>query len=127
MASALSSKIFFPKLNMPIRLSQHAALRLKQRAGLNSKKRRTEFLKKVAKSALTLSDIPLNEEFSPLIIYLRQVYKKVRKKNIYCMIYLYQQYIFIVSVDSVIITVITVEEPYEKSYQRVKEFINKNQ
>ena len=79
------------------------------------------------KVPVILMHAQIHEEFSPLIIYLRQVYKKVRKKNIYCMIYLYQQYIFIVSVDSVIITVITVEEPYEKSYQRVKEFINKNQ
>ena len=89
-------RVYFPKLKYPIKLSKHAELRMKQRAGLNTKKRRSEFMKKASKGVLTLSDIPRCDEFLSLIFYLRQVYKNVRKKNIFCMLYFFEKYIFIV-------------------------------
>ena len=121
----MSSKrrVYFPKLKYPIVLSKHAELRMKQRAGLNTKKRRSEFMKKASKGVMTMSDIPrCNDEFSPFILYLRQVYKNVRKKNLFCMLYFYSKYIFIVSVEGTVITFLTVDPQYENTYKEIQKY-----
>ena len=121
----MSSKrrVYFPKLKYPIVLSKHAELRMKQRAGLNTKKRRSEFMKKASKGVMTMSDIPrCNDEFSPFILYLRQVYKNVRKKNLFCMLYFYSKYIFIVSVEGTVITFLTVDPQYENIYKEIQKY-----
>ena len=112
-------RVYFPKLKYPIKLSKHAELRMKQRAGLNTKKRRSEFMKKASKGVLTLSDIPRSPEFHPLIFYLRQVYKNVRKKNIFCMLYFFEKYIFIVSVEGTVVTFLSMDPPYDSMYDSV--------
>jgi hypothetical protein len=119
----MSSKrrVYFPKLKYPIVLSKHAELRMKQRAGLNTKKRRSEFMKKASKGVMTMSDIPrCNDEFSPFILYLRQVYKSVSKKNLFCMLYFYMKYILIVSVEGTVITFLTIDPQYEKMYNSIQ-------
>ena len=114
-------RVYFPKLKYPIVLSKHAELRMKQRAGLNTKKKRAEFMKKASKGVMTMSDIPrCNDEFSPFILYLRQVYKSVRKKNLFCMLYFYMKYILIVSVEGTVITFLTIDPQYEKMYNSIQ-------
>jgi hypothetical protein len=92
---------------------------MKQRAGLGTKKKRTEFMKKASRGVLTLSDIPRCEEFLPLTFYLRQVYKSVRKKNMFCMLYFYLKYIFVVSVEGTVVTFLKVEPEYESYYDNI--------
>jgi hypothetical protein len=114
-------RVYFPKLKYPIVLSKHAELIMKQRAGLNTKKKRAEFMKKASKGVMTMSDIPrCNDEFSPFILYLRQVYKSVRKKNLFCMLYFYMKYILIVSVEGTVITFLTIDPQYEKMYNSIQ-------
>lgn len=112
-------RVYFPKLKYPIKLSKHAELRMKQRAGLGTKKKRTDFMKKASRGVLTLSDIPRCEEFLPLTFYLRQVYKSVRKKNMFCMLYFYLKYIFVVSVEGTVVTFLKVEPEYESYYDSI--------
>ena len=78
-------------------------------------------MKKASKGVMTMSDIPrCNDEFSPFILYLRQVYKNVRKKNLFCMLYFYSKYIFIVSVEGTVITFLTVDPQYENIYKEIQ-------
>ena len=121
---ASKRRVYFPKLKYPIKLSKHAELRLKQRAGLNSKKKRSEFMKKASREVMTLSDIPRSEEFRNFIFYLRQVYKNVRKKNIFCMLYFYQKYIFIISVEGIVVTFLTMDSVYEGEFDKIIKFRN---
>ena len=80
-------------------------------------------MKKASKGVMTMSDIPrCNDEFSPFILYLRQVYKNVRKKNLFCMLYFYSKYIFIVSVEGTVITFLTVDPQYENIYKEIQKY-----
>lgn len=115
-----TSRVYFPKMNYPVSLSLHASIRMKQRAGLNSKKKRNEFLRRAAKGSLTVSDIPRQEEFVPLLLYLRNVSKNVQKKNKFCKIYFYKDYIFVISIEGVVITFLKVDEQYYGMYDKIK-------
>ena len=115
----------FPKLRQGITVTLHGEQRIKSRVpGMNTKKRRDTFIKNAAKGALMQSDIPQIPEFADLVSYLKRISYKIKKKNSYCQLYYFQDYIFIVSTASVLITVLNVDDIYKGRYQEVMKYLD---
>ena len=117
--------MYFPSIHTKIRISRHAATRMKERAGLNTKPRRERFVKKAAKSALTLSMIP-QSAFPEFFSYMKYITTNSRKRSEDdCTVLLYMDYFLIVSrYHGDIVTIINIDPKYKNYYARITQYRN---
>ena len=117
--------MYLPTIHTKVRISRHAATRMKERAGLNTKPRREKFVRKAAKSALSLSMIP-QSVFPEFYSYMKNIITNCRKKSEdECTVLLYMNYFLIVSrYHGDIVTIINVDPKYKNYYSRITQYRN---
>lgn len=114
-------------LTRNIKLTIHSAKRLKERAGLNTKKKRADFVRGVMRNGLLLFQIPKDDKFRPFINYMHKEVQKTKEKDSYCKVYFYQRYFVIVSLTGFIITVLKIKPPeYKDIFNDILSEIGKN-
>ena len=121
-----NSKIRFQKSYQPISLSLHSITRLKKRINLKSKEKRNRFIRGAARNGLLLSNIPKIDKFKPFLSYMSKMYKKNSKRNPFCKLYVYKEYILVVSIEGVIVTVLNIPEEYNGVYDKIVSYNNQN-
>lgn len=113
-------KLYYHK----IRPSKHSSKRIKQRAGGKTKKKRSKFVHGVYSKGLTIKDIPKCTEFLPFIQYMRKEVAITKKKNPLCDVYLYKDYLAIVTITGTIITVLNIDKEYNGIYDKIYGYLN---
>lgn len=114
---------FFKNLRQPVSSSIHSNSRLKKRAKLKTKFKRNSFLTSATRNAMTIQDIPRNvEEFKPILFHMNHVNKKMKQKNPFTNLYLFKDYLFIVSIDGKIITLYDLPDHCKGLYQKIKDY-----
>ena len=117
--------MYFPSIHTKVKITRHAATRMKERVGLNTKPRRERFIRKASKSALSLSMIP-QSEFPGFFSYMKTITDNIKKRTEDdCTALLYMDYFLIVSkVHGDIITVIRVDPKYKNYYLYITAYRN---
>lgn len=108
--------------NPLIKPSCHFWNRLKNRARLKKEKMRINFVKRIAKDALTLYDIP-RDKFFDFCSYMYSKIKNVQKKNIYNFLVLFDKYFILASYGGELITLYDIDEEYKNIYYDIKKEI----
>lgn len=101
-------------------LTNHAISRLRQRAQQASKSERKSFVKKVFSQGIHTphKKLPNTEEFKKLRSYFYYTDHRVVKKNPYSKIIWYQDVVFIVSVEKVVITILTIPDEFKDMFSK---------
>lgn len=101
-------------------LTNHAVSRLKQRVQLANRSERKTFVKKVFSLGISNPHrkLPKEEEFNELRSYLYHLSRRVLKKNSYCNIIWYEDVVFIVSIEKVVITILTIPEQFNDLFSK---------
>ena len=91
-----------------LRLTIHSKKRLKERAGIDTKKKRIEFLKEFSRNGLRFSEIPKESKFIAFKNYMKKYIKKSKFKDPFCTVYLFRRFFIIVSLTGFIITILNI-------------------
>lgn len=118
-------KFRFPTVRYPITISTHSILRMKQRAGLKTKKKRKMFVKRASVKGLLFSQIPDIEDFKSFLCYYRRTIRNAKKKDKYSSVYFYKDYFLIISELGVLLTVIKIDSQFKGTYEKVYRELNK--
>lgn len=118
-------KIRFPTVRCLITLSTHSILRMKQRAGLKTKKKRKMFVKRASVKGLLFSHIPDIEDFKSFLCYYRRTIRNAKKKDKYSSVFFYKDYFLIISELGVLLTVIKIDSQFKGTYEKVYRELNK--
>lgn len=118
-------KFRFPTVRYPITISTHSILRMKQRAGLKTKKKRKMFVKRASVKGLLFSQIPDIEDFKSFLCYYRRTIRNAKKKDKYSSVYFYKDYFLIISGLGALLTVIKIDSQFKGTYQKVYRELNK--
>ena len=103
-------------------LTNHAVVRLKQRVQLSTRSERKSFIKKVFSHGIynPHKKLPKTNEFIKLRTYLYHLYRRVTKKNAYSTIIWYDDVVFIISIEKVVITIIQIPDEYKDLFFKLK-------
>ena len=118
-------KFRFPTVRYPITISTHSILRMKQRAGLKTKKKRKMFVKRASVKGLLFSQIPDIEDFKSFLCYYRRTIRNAKKKDKYSSVFFYKDYFLIISELGVLLTVIKIDSQFKGTYEKVYRELNK--
>lgn len=118
-------KFRFPTVRYPITISTHSILRMKQRAGLKTKKKRKMFVKRASVKGLLFSQIPDIEDFKSFLCYYRRTIRNAKKKDKYSSVYFYKDYFLIISGLGALLTVIKIDSQFKGTYQKVYRELNR--
>jgi hypothetical protein len=115
--------MFFPSIHVKVRLSRHAATRMKERAGLNTKSRIDKFMKSASKSSLSLSMIP-QSKFPEFFSYMKRIADNSRRRTgDDCTVLLFRDYFLIISrFHGDIVTLINVDPEYKGIYDKITRY-----
>ena len=115
--------MFFPSIHVKVRLSRHAATRMKERAGLNTTSRREKFVKCASKTAMPLSMIP-QSKFPEFFSYMKKIADNSRKRTgDDCTVLLFRDYFLIISrFHGDIVTIINIDPEYKGIYDRIRKY-----
>ena len=112
--------MYFKSIHTKVRISRHAAIRLKERAGLNTRLRREKFISKAGKNALSSSMIP-QSVFPEFFSYLKSIADNSKKRTgDDCTVLLYMDYLLVVSrFHGDIVTVLNIDPKYKGYYYKI--------
>lgn len=104
-----------------VKPSTHFTHRLKKRVKLKKEKARHNFIKKLAKEAYSIYDIP-KEKFDDFCSYMYSKIKYVQRKNIYTCLVLYEKWFILASYSGDLITLYEIDkDEYKDIYYKIKE------
>ena len=112
--------MFISRSLINLRLTIHSKKRLKERAGIDTKKKRIEFLKEFSRNGLRFSEIPNESKFIAFKNYMKKYIKKSKFKDPFCTVYLFRRFFIIVSLTGFIITILNIEpKEYKNIYNDI--------
>lgn len=112
--------MYFRSIHTKVKISRHAATRLKERVGLNTRPRREKFVRKAGKNALSSSMIP-QSVFPDFFSYLKSISdSSKRRTGDDCTVLLYMDYLLVVSTfHGDIVTVLKIDPKYKGYYDKI--------
>jgi len=108
-----------------IKTFSHSYTRIKQRAKLKTKEDVKNFLKGVSRNGIPFSKIPKTKEFSSFFFYIKNIKEKCNKRHLFNNLYLYKDFIILVSLEGNILTVLNVDKRFEGMYDKIKSYLSK--
>lgn len=117
-------KLYFPNMRRFVSISRHCMKRMKQRANLNTREKRKSFIKKASMESLSITDIPKADIFRDFKQFLLRIAKKRNSSPAnFCRLFIFRDYILVISdTDAVIVTILNIEDPYKGFYNKIKTY-----